>query len=395
MENTYFEKVHWVTRIKKIADTSKQRFVLRKKAAKADTSLQNLVILYNTFARVTVSFDDVIKGSFEWIAEFQHQIYPRGFTDIEKRCVLLSYLKKERCEEELNILKSEMRKYLRYYGNKCIDLEKEIDKLEGSEFLGKLILIRDGYLFAQKMLRQGLVLFKDFISDANVEEDEDDEFDENNVPEMILNDNEEEDDDVDENFEEMDKEAVEVIGRELINGSPYHLDVNVIKLPYHLSQGSLNGRNGSSACTTISVLVSYFMPTLLSHWCSTEIVECFVGCMEMGNVFHDTRLETAVDESLALLPAEIKASLSLSELDNTSFCELYNKIKDKSGERIIITGKGKSFCCIPQPDFIVVFDSHLHGNFGATVARVNQQDDFASWTFLNDDIMSIYYLSRT
>eukprot|EP00111_Clytia_hemisphaerica_P013439 TCONS_00039461-protein len=126
MESVYFEKVHWLTRIKKVADTSKQRFILRKKVSKTTTSMQNLVTLYNEFSREKVVFDDVIKGSFKWILDLQQRLYPRGFTDIEKRCVLISQMKKERCEEELVILQLEMKKYLRFYGNKCLTMEQEI-----------------------------------------------------------------------------------------------------------------------------------------------------------------------------------------------------------------------------------------------------------------------------
>ena len=32
-----------------------------------------------------------------------------------------------------------------------------------------------------------------------------------------------------------------------MNGMPYYCDVDLLKLPYQLSQGNLNGRNGSSA----------------------------------------------------------------------------------------------------------------------------------------------------
>jgi len=408
MENIYFEKVHWLTRIKKIADTSKQRFVLRKKASKATTAMQNLVTLYNEFARDKVVYDDVIKGSFKWVIDLQQSRYPRGFTDIEKRCVLISQLKKQRCEEELLILQLEMRKYLRFYGNKCLAMEQEIRDLESSEHLGKLFLVREGYLYAQHMLRQALSLFRGIIPDVEnvengtsesenenedeifqkVDDDDDDAYDANDA-----NDADDDDIRVDVDGDDTDEIGLELVlstGNDLMNGCTVSMVENVVKFPSELSQARMSGRNGSSACTTIALLVGHFMPPLFLDWSSLDVSACFVGCIEIGNSLHNNRASTNVDESLSILSG---LNVVITSYSNTLFGNLYDSMENFVGY-VVLTGKGQSFCAIPCPDFIVIFDSHLHGEFGATITKICSQEDLnAMLNFSYDEVVDMCLIS--
>ena len=58
----------------------------------------------------------------------------------------------------------------------------------------------------------------------------------------------------------------------------------------------------STIANFVALLAGHFMPPLFLDWCSVEVLKYFVECIELGNVLHDNRSLTNVDESLFILP---------------------------------------------------------------------------------------------
>ncbi|XP_066935431.1 uncharacterized protein [Clytia hemisphaerica] len=391
MESTYFEKVHHLVRVEQLADTAKQRTVLRKKAFACNSIIKTLVTSYNSIAIDLVLVDDVLRGVFEWKVKLFTQAYPPEFTDVTKRAVLESFTKKKRCEEELVILEQDMTKYLRYYGNICLELEQQIKDTETSK-TGMLILLRDGYLFAQNKLHLGLELFQPFVpvissleqSNNSPSDDDDDDDDYDDDEGDVNNDN-----DIDADNEEnedvfLDLELILFTGNELLEGKSFSHTENTIQFPRDVCQSHLNGRNGSNACTTIALLVGHFLYDLVcgNSLQKIDVLKAFVGCIDFGNFYHGEQYGTTVVESMDLLPISFYIEKELNCTATELFMVL-NRI-DTQSFVVITDNNEKSFCCIPFDDFFYFFDSHVHGDYGALVVQHSKNKNFQNFNFFSD-----------
>ena len=266
-------------------------------------------------------------------------------------------------------------------------------------------MLREGYLHAQKMLRLGLIKFEGILPDLEVDKDDSDDDDEaGNDDDLVDEAENESDDDPNELFEtnrqeggdddedEIEEVTLELVlstGNELADGKSCTADGNNFFFPSDLCQARLNGRNGSSACTTISLLVGYFLPRVLTKG-QTAILECFVGCIEFGNYIHGDQADTTVEESLKLknLP-----EMSVTNLDNTFFTNLFERLSGFQSRFIVVTGNGKSMCCVPHDGYFVFFDSHSHGDYGALVSVVTKQDDLSSLNFENEHYLDLNFVT--
>ena len=165
---------------------------------------------------------------------------------------------------------------------------------------------------------------------------------------------------------------------------------NFVLLPPDFCQGRLNGRNGSSACTVISLITGCLMARL-DHLSFKETIPLYVGCIEAGNSLHDKstflRLEDAID--LISIPAEI--SIETNCLPN----DLGRTIRQlfEVGNIIVVICNGYTVSFVKTLDSkIFFFDSHQHGEMGAFIAWVNDichVDELFKYIIFNtsDDIL--------
>jgi len=201
-----FEKAIWNTRLKKVADSSKHRFVYRKKLSKVTDKIN---LLSKELSKIDSSYKPV---------EFQSTL-----SDTDKRLLAETYLKMTRSEEELVLLKEDMESYLTFYTRTSINLKKKLN--EENCYDGRRSLLLQGLDFVYRQLSNGLMLFCHLISPEiiaehnsldtdiaiqkyNDEDDDDDEY-ENDEDDEYENDEDDDDendeDDDDENDEDDDE----------------------------------------------------------------------------------------------------------------------------------------------------------------------------------------------
>ena len=204
-------------------------------------------------------------------------------------------------------------------------------------------------------------------------------------------------------FDECDEELVYLTGTELIDGltldSCFKQDnngVTVVLLPDQFCQGSLSGRNGSSACTIINLLTGYCIITYRNFPNETPdkhnaILTMFIGCMEIGNIIqerNDTSVSMTVEEGIDQLPENIQLELLeetnsyLSPENKSLLVDVVKRFIEHFDNHtfMIIIYKEKSYCILKNV-YLLAFDSHANPPFGARIAFTNT-DNYVS--LIND-----------
>ena len=159
-------------------------------------------------------------------------------------------------------------------------------------------------------------------------------------------------------------------------------------LPRTLSQSTIDGRNGSTACTVISVLtakaiVTQHMSLPPSGPPNQEMIDLFIDAMREGNFLYDESRRAklagllAVYDVLNLWPQMgVKAMTGVDlGLRFDSFQEVMNpclnqflSLHGRSGAAAIYVACPFTICVVFQQDRMAVFDSHCHGTRGAMIA---------------------------
>ena len=237
---------------------------------------------------------------------------------------------------------------------------------------GRLSLLRQGYLFCQLQLSKGLNSFCDVLSPVSLENFK--------VCETIDTDdsqseNEEHVNEEDENLaQELDLPLLLSIGAELCPTN-ICITANEVMLPPRCSQSYINGRNGSNACTTISIIVgSYVLRSeMLKDGLTRELCSLFIGCMEMGNILHNDNGFLACHESLALVPSD---ECEMGEEHNCFPNDIaaYLSSLGLINQFVIITGRGETICCLSCSEKFFFFDSHTHGDKGGSISVMDCTD---------------------
>ena len=237
---------------------------------------------------------------------------------------------------------------------------------------GRLSLLRQGYLFCQLQLSKGLNSFCGVLSSVSLENFKVCETIDSDDSELESEDHVNEED---ENLaQELDLPLLLSIGAELCPTNVYINDNEVI-LPPQCSQSYINGRNGSNACTTISIIVGGYVlkSEMLEDGLTRELCSLFVGCMEMGNIFHNDNGFLACHESLALVPSdecEMGEEYNCFPNDIAAYLSSLSLIN----QFVIITGRGETICCLSCSEKLFFFDSHTHGDKGGSISAVNNTD---------------------
>lgn len=147
----------------------------------------------------------------------------------------------------------------------------------------------------------------------------------------------------------------------------------VINLPLRFCQSGLNGRNGSSACSVISVIAGYYFTKFSFKFENLieDILPLYVGCIEIGNCVHQTSHFLYVHEAIALLPL----SMSSSWEENVYLRDLNLHIMrlEKSQFMVVISGC-YAVCIVKNDDHVTLFDSHSRNGLGALIAHSSLDD---------------------
>ena len=177
----------------------------------------------------------------------------------------------------------------------------------------------------------------------------------------------------------------------------------VWKLPFDINQGSVGGRNGSSACSIIALVTGHLVHAmnipdpeigpLTEDWLSL-----LVRSMELGNkVYDDFRenlpsryLSTAeacdiLSGIISLIPdSPLPVRLIDSHRPSTVAAQLQMLLDDEANQFAVLTISDKSSVFILRPSSILFVDSHCHVPNGAVVLKGNRKyiDEFCQsvWT---------------
>ena len=177
--------------------------------------------------------------------------------------------------------------------------------------------------------------------------------------------------------------------------SKAHL-VTFWELPVYLSQSTIGGRQGSNACTVISLLLAktYLNNKALMQQHSSKCMNqswiiTFISCMMGGNHVYDTHIFTptylGVQEAIPLVRNSL-GNLSYEEEVTVCFVkeptaaeesalssQLSRRLSSTNAAFVIINSLTISFVS-GSGDGIIVMDSHLHFPKGALLAKCSRND---------------------
>jgi hypothetical protein len=423
------------TNMDKLADSSKQRNKLRKKITKEKTTLKELTALLSSISDQAFSPDDVIeKGLFYWRHDELGEVPIRT-----KRLVIDKYMELERFEEELKQLKREMVSYMRYYTNimltqlrlQLTEIEetissspKELHENESIEshalqdlsdnknrymtnsmdiavLEGKKALIMEGINFAMSQIEAGLQAFSTILQ-IDMEQ-----FKEATSSQEDINISESENDNEDSDDEDVEDESsvgydvncvlhdlakvkidpvCEVSAESLTDG------VYFWQFPNTISQGGYKGRNGSNACSIISLVLGFTInkEKLSIPICtyrsilSSEFMKAICGSIEFGNHVYDvcraslpSRYLSIGEAATALCPwvtdFSLQQPLPVRLHDDYELSTVYGQLKqagDNFTASIIINEKTSLFH--HKDGFIMYVDTHRHNTKGMIIIAAHQ-----------------------
>ena len=227
-------------------------------------------------------------------------------------------------------------------------------------------MLREGYLFAQLQLAEGIDLFGNNLEDDHTP-----------VSTCAANDD---DDDVDDNGEideELDSQLAISAGRELLSEEKFKRTKSSIIYHTSVCQGQLNGRNGSVACTTISVVTGMLISSeSLKEGLTAPHAKMYVGCIEIGNIYHGDNGFFFAAESMSLLPDGVE--LFMKEESNCFIHSLLPCLLKtfETDSFATITCENQTVCCIPSNGRLFFFDSHFHPrkNCGALISSIGMDN---------------------
>ena len=236
-------------------------------------------------------------------------------------------------------------------------------------------IFKQGLEFCEKQLQKGLKLFCPLLkTERRIELTYGGSEDEEEEEEVEVDGGERNEEEMMEEMEEMDLtfENIHNVGIDLMDFQRNDCvtvkreKVYSILLPYGFSQGTLNGRNGSAACTVISLLTGYFFTRFTTHVEDfQQLVSLYLGCMEVGNSKYRNGELLSVNEALDYLPS---LSMDIVEETNCSIEGLSAAIESiVNSQFLVITSQARSVCIIRNPERFILFDSHQTKEAGALI----------------------------
>lgn len=289
----------------------------------------------------------------------------------------------------------------------------------------------DGIVFAMKQITSGINAFAPVLTDEltpfrqillthDVDEDENDD-DYNSLgddEDQEVDDDELQSTDLDISGPQGNKygdivlDALQNLGAASVNPIPPEEitpGVTCWKFPREVCQGRYNGRNGSNACSLISLLTGYtwWLRTVPSpecqHHLSSTIVDALCGCIELGNRVYDLCRHSLPSRYLSIQEAAsvLEMWFALTVGNNLPVrLEDQHKLSTIAGQlEAAITSGDQSFAFLilnektslflVTSDTVTYIDTHSHGPSGAVVitAKLQQLDTFckAVWDLEDND----------
>jgi len=331
---------------------------------------------------------DIVNGVFPW--QFRDSQVPEIFlSDTDKRVMVEYHLKISHCIEELILLERDMANYVRYYSDIISSIKLELRDVEADDdnlvdprvLYGYKSQRQEGLLFHTSQLNKGLQMFCNIISpdlllgnqliDLVVHTDLD----------SVETDTSESDTNEEDEFEkEVDLDLILATGTELMYDSMVSdcllgcdESSSYAFLSPSYSQSSINGRNGSNACSVITLLVGYiFLKSSILFDCVIleNLFPYFIGCMETGNILYNGVKSLTITEAESFMPdsLEFKIEKERNCFPLTLDVLIFDFLADiKKYEFVAIVVCQKTVCLMFTDSHIYLFDSHIHGDYGAVI----------------------------
>lgn len=214
IEKCAMEKIYWAAALKKGADSSKRRHVIRAKMSNVMKCLKTLVQDYCYFFNlddVENVYADCGRGVFSWQSVPESEF--EG-TATDRRLCVEAVLKKNHLVEERALLLTDMNSYLKFYNQKAtvlkeklkssesdiacttgdslhenrnqsdVDLQNSEDNLSDSAGLGTISLLKKGLNDCPIALQEGVLAFGHFLDPkllCEVDEIDEEEEEEENI----------------------------------------------------------------------------------------------------------------------------------------------------------------------------------------------------------------------
>lgn len=165
--------------------------------------------------------------------------------------------------------------------------------------------------------------------------------------------------------------------------------------PIHLSQSTINGRQGSTACALIALLMAHkyhnqksslaIQRQLSPAWFTLMVSSIIEGNSVHDDIFNHTPITLQIPMASSLLAGRIPQIRLGQELpanftseDGPSSSNLDHYLKEMvlnstslSPSAIVVTFRGNTFSFVPgKQNNLIFLDSHLHHPFGALIASV-------------------------
>ena len=181
------------------------------------------------------------------------------------------------------------------------------------------------------------------------------------------------------------------------------------KLPSHASQGRYNGRNGSNACSLISLLIGYTLnlrkitPPLGHLNLSSVVIDVLCGCIQIGNRIYDLWRESLPSRYLSIQEAasvlemwfqidvgdNLPVRLNDQHEQSTIAGQLRQAIISHSSFFGFLILNEKTSLFYTNEGFIMYVDTHSHGPCGPVlvIAELKELDGFcrAVWDLEGND----------
>ncbi|XP_048581071.1 uncharacterized protein LOC116618759 isoform X3 [Nematostella vectensis] len=397
----------------KMTDSGKQRSKLRKKISQTKTEAAVLVDAWEKLDGRKISMSQMEVGQFPWCDRHEDD---SAIPVRTKRLLVDLEMERRRYTEERQVVKREMRSFLLYYCRNLLpSLELQKEKLEdflagdtGNQVLpiditteppqqrrryesnslregvlrGKLALVQQGIEFAMRQISSGFSSFAPVLNE-DLEEFRD------TLQTPDEEENEEEEDDEEESDESSDDEGDDAIPSTAIQSKDLGQGVHAWCFPETISQGTFNGRNGSSACSVIALVIGHIFwgKSLLLPRPSALLPESNVAAMcvgiEQGNRIYDLQRSSlptrylSIEEAAGYLApwfdCSIRETLPVRLEDpheeTTIVYQLQNAVPPVGSFNLAcLTISCRSALFVISGTQIAYFDSHSHmANHGALV----------------------------
>lgn len=275
--------------------------------------------------------------------------------------------------------------------------ENEIDSIAlvkyscfGSEpavLYGKLAFLKEGLFFCQEQVSRAIYSFTK-VFDANFDgiADEDDDDDNEGTHIDAESDSDVEDDDINIPATTMDDDHSQII-------IPIHSwgaegTVWTWEFPLHISQSTINGRNGSNACSVIALLIAQGIHRVRCdlkpfQFLPQDWVLLICGCIKVGNALYDHSRASLSQKYLSAAEAAMVAgdylNVSISEPLPVRVCDVHgpSTLKHHLFElcnvstvsyALFIVNENTVLFVGARNEFLIFVDSHVHGQHGGIIA---------------------------